>query len=201
MAFLIENIELPINVTPYGIAIAINNFLLSKGPISIQEIKLYRKPYSGVTNTNVIINYRDPGETNYFANIFFGDANQTADAKIAQLTTFFSTLRSWHIVDVSPEAQRNLIQDAVCVLFSNSYEADSTPLGSRPRIVLPVADIAAGAFGDCYLSTGLGFIGGGSLVSVKNCSPFTWPAQEAGWASLNLLDSTWEGFPSCCNVP
>ena len=198
MSFQATTIELPLNVTPAGIGIALNNFFLSAGNISITGIRLFRRPSTAQGQVSISIAYRDPGSSSYFAIVFVGDENQSADQKA---NTFFDTIvtrRGWYVLDVSPELRRSMLQDAMCIIINTEIEAECGVNNNRPRLVSPINPIASGAIGEAGLFGRIGIFTN-IRIDVINRSDFTWNPTEPGWAILNVVDCTWDGFPTCCH--
>lgn len=193
----IEQLALPLNLSPFLIGVRLNELFLGLGNIELAGINIRRRTSEIYQDIMITVSFRQPGDNAYTAVVFVGDATASADDKMASFFSIFNTIRGTLIVDLTPELERYLYRDAALVVFSEQLDSVSLPDNNRARIVVPDALIAPAATGVASLRSSLGTFTN-QTISVLNTSPNNWAAGAPGIAVYDVLTGVWQGYPTCC---
>lgn len=193
----IEQLALPLNLSPFLIGVRLNELLLGLGNIELSGINIRRRTSEIYQDIMITVSFRQPGDNAYTAVVFVGDQTQSADDKMAAFFSIFNTIRGMLIVDLTPELERYLHRDAALVVFSEQLDSVSLPDNNRARIVVPDALIGPAATGVASLRSSLGTFTN-MTINVLNTSPSNWAAGAPGIAVYDVLTGVWQGYPTCC---
>lgn len=197
MTAQIENIRIPLNAGPGQIAGLLNTFFASAGDILIYDINYKRRPTTRYGEDFITVHYWTPGTIEYLAVSFATDSVSTADTKASAYFAAAPTLRGMFVIDTTPQLRRSLVKDSYTVVTAPAMASGAQAWQKRMRVVIPAANIAAGATGTASLVTATGVVVA-DQVDVLNIANYQWNAGAPGWAVLDPRTQVWQGLATCC---
>lgn len=197
MTTQVDNIRIPLNAGPGRVASLLNTFFATAGNILVYDINFKRRPSTRFGEDFITVHYWTPGTIEYLAVSFATDSVSTADAKAATYFVAAPTLRGMFVIDTTPQLRRSTIRDAYTVVTAEAMASGAQAWEKRMRVVVPDANIAAGATGAASLVSTSGILAGDS-IQVENIANYQWNAGAPGWAVLDARTQVWQGLATCC---
>ena len=197
MTARIENIRLPANSSVGDVATLLNAFFLAAGNILIYDINYKRVDTTALSENSLVVHYWTPGTIQYLAVSFATDSVSTADAKAAAYFAAATSQRGMFVLDTTPQLRRSTIKDSYTVVTAPAMASGAQAWQKRMRVVLPAANIAAGATGAASLVTAAGVVAA-DQITVENIANYQWNAGAPGWAVLDPRTQVWQGLATCC---
>jgi hypothetical protein len=193
MSYIIRELRISRNASPEAVGNLMDGWLVALGPIALIDVQAIFREKPAVTVPRVTFSYDEDGDVQYRAAVFQSDSE--ADAFFAG----FPEMRPVRVVDITPRLRRRLPRDEVMVVYQEKVKgpcAGQVSEWSRPLIVSPTADIAAGASGPAEIISTVGAIS--QFVTVSNAFDFLWSTGVPGLAMRDPTGCGWVGYPPCC---
>lgn len=197
MTARIENIRIPLNAGVGQIASLLNTFLLGAGEILIYDINFKRVRSTGLGENSLLVHYWTPGTIQYLAVSFTTDSVSTADTKADAYFATATSQRGMFVIDTTPQLRRSTVKDSYTVVTAPAMASGAQAWQKRMRVVVPAANIAAGATGAASLVTATGVVVA-DQITVENIANYQWNAGAPGWAVLDPRTQVWQGLATCC---
>lgn len=166
------------------------------GAIGLQDVSMTKRLRLNTVRWEFTLQYTTPGPVQFGAAYFSSLAGSSVDSQVAAFFAAHPNYRIHFIQDVSQERRRKLDHDAICCIYATTLLPNCGQDRSRPIIVRPLGNIAAGASGNVQMVVASGQFA--TIFSVTNRAGFQWNAGIKGYAAARPGTCIWDGYPTCC---
>lgn len=192
-----QTIKFKLSSPPTSVGAEISTIIDAINPADLVQVEYRRKDTSRTDDAELQITYRTPGVSTYGVVVFEATpllrADQVADAFFAANPTY----RAKKVIDLTPVSLRNILVDAVCVIYGTCYCNEAVPGKGGLRIVVTSENIPPGG-------TGLARLWTNSLpiteqFTIENRGQNLWLTNTLGWGAPDPATGQWAGVYGCCD--